>query len=67
SFIQKASNHNNNVFETEENKSSIIDIVDYQTLNEKQRIIYNKIESHYENILRDHQIEALKIIVIGTA
>jgi len=41
--------------------------MNYQTLNEKQKIVFKRIESHYNDILIGHQAEPLKIIVIGTA
>ena len=42
-------------------------LVDYQTLNEKQKIVFKRIESHYHNILMGHQVEPLRIIIMGTA
>ena len=40
---------------------------DYQKLNEKQKVVFKRIESHYNNMLRDRQVEPLRIIVMGTA
>ncbi|GES94679.1 hypothetical protein RCL_jg22685.t1 [Rhizophagus clarus] len=42
-------------------------IVDYQTLNGNQKIIFKQIESYYNDVLNGHQIDPLRIIVIGTA
>ncbi len=41
--------------------------MNYQTLNEKQKIIFKRIESYYNDILIGYQAELLRIIVIGTA
>jgi hypothetical protein len=41
--------------------------VDYQSLNDNQKKIFKRIESHYQNVLAGHQDEPLKIIVMGTA
>ena len=41
--------------------------MDYQTLNKKQKIVFKRIESHYNDILIGHQAELLRIIVIGIA
>ncbi|CAG8559029.1 9051_t:CDS:10, partial [Scutellospora calospora] len=53
--------------ETDENVTLITDVVDYQTLNEKQKIIFDRVESHYHNVLKGFQVELLRIIIIGTA
>ncbi|GES76663.1 ATP-dependent DNA helicase Pif1-like [Rhizophagus clarus] len=42
-------------------------IVDYQTLNGNQKIIFKRIESHYNDVFNGHQIDPLRIIVMGTA
>src|SRR3954453_5373468 len=42
-------------------------IMDYQTLNEKQMIVFKRIESHYSDILAGHLVVLLRIIVMGTA
>ncbi|GBB91785.1 hypothetical protein RclHR1_19170003 [Rhizophagus clarus] len=42
-------------------------IVDYQMLNSNQKIIFKRIESHYNDVLNGHQIDPLRIIVMGTA
>ncbi|GBB95753.1 hypothetical protein RclHR1_26020002 [Rhizophagus clarus] len=42
-------------------------IVDYQVLNGNQKIIFKQIEFHYNDVLNGHQIDPLKIIVMGTA
>ncbi|GET60560.1 ATP-dependent DNA helicase PIF1-like [Rhizophagus irregularis DAOM 181602=DAOM 197198] len=41
--------------------------VDYQTLNNNQKKVFNRIESHYHDVLVWHQVEPLRIIVMGTA
>jgi hypothetical protein len=42
------------------------DVIDYQTLNKEQRIVFDQIESHYNNVLAGQQVEPLRIIVMGT-
>ncbi|CAG8802972.1 2782_t:CDS:2, partial [Cetraspora pellucida] len=59
-FVQQASNTSI----VEENAS---DEIDYQTLNEDQKTVLNRIETHYRSILEGHQVEPLKIIIMGTA
>src|SRR5256885_7485339 len=56
-FVHNASRNWNNTKEKD----------DYQNLNEKQKKIFNRIESHYTDILGGNQVKALKIIVMGTA
>ncbi|EXX58670.1 uncharacterized protein LOC114530801 [Rhizophagus irregularis DAOM 181602=DAOM 197198] len=41
--------------------------VDYQTLNDNQKKVFNRIESHYHDVLVEHQVEPLRIIVMETA
>ncbi|PKB95961.1 hypothetical protein RhiirA5_435717 [Rhizophagus irregularis] len=41
--------------------------VDYQTLNDNQKKVFNRIEPHYYDVLVEHQVEPLRIIVMGTA
>ena len=41
--------------------------MDYQSLNDNQKMVFKRIESHYQNVLAGHQDEPLKIIVMGTA
>ncbi len=41
--------------------------MNYETLNEKQKMVFNQIESHYNSILKGHQVESLRIIIIGIA
>jgi len=43
------------------------DSVDFNILNENQRIIFNRIESYYNSILIGNQVEALRMIIMGTA
>ncbi|PKC54023.1 hypothetical protein RhiirA1_355365, partial [Rhizophagus irregularis] len=42
-------------------------IVDYQTLNNNQKILFRRIESHYHDALAGRKVEPLRIIVMGTA
>ena len=59
-FVQKSS--------IEDDDSAVNSIVDYQTLNEKQIIIFRKIETHYNAIITNYnQVEPLKLIIMGTA
>ncbi|GBC33192.2 ATP-dependent DNA helicase PIF1 [Rhizophagus irregularis DAOM 181602=DAOM 197198] len=41
--------------------------VDYQTLNDNQKKVFNRIEAHYHDVLVGHQVKPLRIIVMGTA
>ena len=41
--------------------------VNIQKLNNKQRTVFNRIETHYNNILVDKRSEVLRIIIMGTA
>jgi len=41
-------------------------LVDYQTLNDNQKIVFKRIESHYHDVLEEHQDEPLRIIVMET-
>src|SRR5437764_10194336 len=45
----------------------VTETLDYQTLNEKQKLVFKRIESHYNDMLKDNQTEPLRIIVMGTA
>ncbi len=58
-FVRQASINGQNV--------AIDDQVDHQKLNKKQRIVFNRIESHYNSILTGNPVEALRIIIMGTA
>jgi hypothetical protein len=42
-------------------------LMDYQTLNDNQKIVFEQIELHYHDTLEGHQDEPLRIIIIGTA
>ncbi|EXX58457.1 Pif1p [Rhizophagus irregularis DAOM 197198w] len=42
-------------------------IVDYQMLNNNQKILFRRIESHYHDALAGRKVEPLRIIVMGTA
>ena len=39
--------------------------VNYENLNEKQKIIFNRIESHYNSILTGNLVELLRIIIMS--
>ena len=41
--------------------------IDNQSLNENQKKVFKRIESHYNDILGSNQVEPLRIIVMGTA
>ena len=43
------------------------DSIDYESLNEKQKIVFSRIESHYNNTLLGNSVEPLRIIIMGTA
>jgi DNA replication protein DnaC len=43
-----------------------VNIVDYNSLNEKQQIIFKRIKSHYHDMLTRSQTGPLRIIVMGT-
>src|SRR5581483_10677334 len=60
-FVQQASNSARNDNREEENES-----IEYQNLNKNQKKIFNRIETHYNNILTHNQVEPLRILVIGT-
>ena len=54
--------------DTTDAENSIINTVDFQTLNDKQKIIFKQIEVHYIASIDDpSHIESLKIIIMGTA
>ncbi|CAG8650540.1 20725_t:CDS:2 [Cetraspora pellucida] len=48
-------------------ENSDIHTIDYQTLNENQMKIFKRLETHYNNIIIDGNIEPLRIIIMGTA
>ena len=41
--------------------------VDYQMLNDNQKMVFKRVESHYYDVLEGRQSEPLGIIVMGTA
>src|SRR4051812_40582485 len=59
-FVNKTSG--NGQENTGEEKNEVIN---YQTLNEKQRMVFERIESHYNNVLAGQQVGPLRIIVMG--
>ena len=50
-----------------ENKDNYVGTVNYNSLNEKQGIIFEKVKLHYHNILINLQVEPLRIIIMGIA
>ena len=42
-------------------------LMNYRTLNENQKIVFKRIESHYHDALEGHQDEPLRIIMMRTA
>ncbi len=42
------------------------DSVNYENLNEKQKTIFNRIESHYSSILMGNSVKLLRIIIMDT-
>ncbi len=42
-------------------------LMDYQILNENQKIVFKQIELYYHDAFKGHQDESLRIIVMGTA
>jgi GTPase SAR1 family protein len=61
--VKKASCNSRNDDTEDENETSEM----YQNLNEKQKIIFDRIETHYKNTIFGHQVEALRILIMGTA
>ncbi len=61
-FLQQARNEN-----TIDAENLITDIVDPQTLNKKQMLIFKRIELHYNAMIDHNQIEPLNIIIMETA
>ncbi|GBC15565.1 ATP-dependent DNA helicase PIF1 [Rhizophagus irregularis DAOM 181602=DAOM 197198] len=62
-FIQNARN-----LYVEQNDNVTDRVVDPHTLNEKQKIIFERVESHYQAlILNPGNVDALNVIVMGTA
>ncbi|RHZ57019.1 hypothetical protein Glove_395g64 [Diversispora epigaea] len=51
----------------DEGNDNHVDIVNYESLNKKQELIFKRVESHYYNTLINLQIEPLKIIIMETA
>ncbi|CAG8590640.1 6884_t:CDS:2 [Paraglomus occultum] len=41
--------------------------MDYDSLNKKQQIVFERIKSHYHSMLTNSQTEPLRIIIMGTA
>ncbi|CAG8721765.1 4891_t:CDS:2, partial [Cetraspora pellucida] len=48
-------------------KSKDFEIINCKTLNEKQRIVIKRIESHYNMIISGQQVESLQILVMDIA
>src|ERR1043166_3953267 len=60
-FVNEASNNVTN------NLGNDDDSVNYEDLNEQQKIIFKRIESHYNSILEGNLVEPLRIVIMGTA
>ena len=61
-FLQRVSTND------EEGRGQDDDVnVDPQKLNENQRRVFKRIETHYQNVLLGNRVEPLRIIVMGTA
>ncbi len=58
----KASNYSRNNVREEENET-----IEYQNLNKNQKKVFNRIETHYNDILACNQVELLRILVMETA
>lgn len=68
--IAIASNFISNALGKDQNheyRSEEGNLIDVQTLNEKQKLIFDRIETHYNDILMDKEVEPLRMIVMGTA
>ena len=63
-FMYKASCDSRNDATESENESTE---VNYHKLNKKQKAIFNQIETHYTNTISGHQVELLRILIMGTA
>jgi ATP-dependent DNA helicase PIF1 len=63
-FVQQASNDSGNKDIGSEDESTECN---YQNLNEKQKLIFERIEAHYHNIMSGQQVDALRILIMGTA
>lgn len=62
SFLQQAIG-NSNITQVRNVSANI----DRSTLNEKQRLIFERIESHYIAVVSNQPIEPLRMIIMGTA
>src|SRR5436305_14602671 len=61
-FVNRTSGNEQGNTREEENE-----VINYQTLNEKQRMVFERIESHYNNVLAGQQVEPLRFIVMECA
>ncbi|CAG8734123.1 633_t:CDS:2, partial [Racocetra persica] len=61
-FVQQASSNTR----AKNNKNLVSKNIDYEMLNKKQKIVLNRIKSHYCNILEGYQIDLLRIIIMRT-
>ena len=61
-FVRDASNKARDV-----DREEINDIIDYQSLNEKQQKVFKRIETHYNDIITGKKVEPLRVLVMGTA
>ena len=65
--LMEADTFVNRVSINEQRNELVTDTVDLQTLNEKQKLVFRRIESHYDDMLKGHQVGPLRTIVMGTA
>jgi ATP-dependent DNA helicase PIF1 len=63
-FVKQAASDNNNGNIRNDKDSTEIN---YDSLNQKQKTIFKRIEKHYEDTILGQQVEPLRIIVMGTA
>jgi AAA+ superfamily predicted ATPase len=59
-FVQESLSNNTN-------NKNIDEFFDYESLNEIQKKVFKRVESYYNNILNNIQVEPLRIIIMGTA
>ena len=65
--LKEANNFIQNALAKDRDRCDDEDFIDFQTLNEKQESVLTRIESHYNDILMGKQVEALRMIIMGTA
>jgi ATP-dependent DNA helicase PIF1 len=67
SFLRQTIENEKSKDTIEANVNEHDETIDYETLNEKQEMIFERIKSHYQNILASIQVDPLRIIIMGTA